>query len=111
MGAGTVIVLTTPDANRTMLSYLGSHEQLQLSEASKTAITRSRMVIIEGYLWEMPGSLEAILAAISHARATGCLVAMTAGDVGCIERHRSDFWAAIDTGNIDILFTNRYLSV
>lgn len=107
MLAGTVIVLTTPDANRTMLSYLGSHEQLQLSEASRLAITRSRMLVIEGYLWEMPGALEIILAAISHARASGCLVAMTAGDVGCVERHRSDFSAAIDTGNVDILFTNR----
>ena len=76
VSAGTVIVLTTPDANRTMLSYLGSHEQLQLSEASRTAITRSRMLIIEGYLWEMPGALEAILAAISHARTSGCLVAI-----------------------------------
>ncbi|KAK9840254.1 hypothetical protein WJX74_006291 [Apatococcus lobatus] len=104
---GTVIVLTTPDANRTMLSYLGSHEHLQLSEASRAAITRSRMLIIEGYLWEMPGALEAILAAISHARTSGCLVAMTAGDVGCVQRHRGDFWAAIDTGNVDILFTNR----
>ncbi|KAK9865108.1 hypothetical protein WJX84_001199 [Apatococcus fuscideae] len=104
---GTVIVLTTPDANRTMLSYLGSQEELQLSEASRLAISRSRMLIIEGYLWEMPGALPTILAAISHARASGCLVALTAGDVGCVQRHHSDFWAAIDTGNVDLLFTNR----
>ena len=90
-----------------MLSYLGTHEQLQFSESCRNAITRSRMLIIEGYLWEMPGALEAILAAISHARSCGCLVAMTAGDVGCVQRHHSDFWAAIDTGNVDLLFTNR----
>ena len=100
-------MLTTPDANRTMLSYLGSQEELQLSEASRLAISRSRMLIIEGYLWEMPGALPTILAAISHARASGCLVALTAGDVGCVQRHHSDFWAAIDTGNVDLLFTNR----
>ncbi len=50
---GTVIVMTTPDANRTFMSYLGSSQELQLTAEAVAAISSTRLLIIEGYLWEM----------------------------------------------------------
>lgn len=43
--------------------------------------------------------------AIAAARRAGCVVAMTAGDAGVVERHHPELWRAIDQG-IDLLFTN-----
>jgi sugar/nucleoside kinase (ribokinase family) len=104
---GTVIVLTTPDANRTFLSYLGSSQTLTLSAAAKAAISRTRVLIVEGYLWEMPGAKEAIGSAVRLARESGALVALTTGDPGLVARHRSEFWRLLKNGDVDVLFANR----
>lgn len=50
---GTVVVMTTPDANRTFMSYLGSAQELQLTPEAEASISSTRLLIIEGYLWEM----------------------------------------------------------
>ena len=50
---GTVVVLTTPDADRTFMSYLGSSQPLELTPEAEEAISSTRLLIIEGYLWEM----------------------------------------------------------
>ncbi len=53
MRAGTVMVLTTPDANRTMLSYLGTQHEVAIDGALEAAISSARVLTIEGYLWEV----------------------------------------------------------
>ncbi|GFY83961.1 pfkB-like carbohydrate kinase family protein [Actinidia rufa] len=73
---GTVIVLTTPDAQRTMLAYQGTSSAV---------------------------NYDPCLASDAHR--SGALVAITASDVSCIERHYDDFWEIM--GNyVDILFAN-----
>ena len=60
--AGTVMVLTTPDANRTMLSYLGTQHEVAIDGALEAAISSARVLTIEGYLWEVgagPASMPA----------------------------------------------------
>lgn len=109
--AGTVMVLTTPDANRTFLSYLGEAQQeLHLTEAVLSAIEHSRMLIIEGYLWEMPCARTVLMDAIAAARQGGAAVALTAGDAGLVQRHREDLWAALEAG-ADLLFCNRWAAL
>ena len=109
--AGTVMVLTTPDANRTFLSYLGEAQQeLRLTEAVLSAIEHSRMLIIEGYLWEMPCARTVLIEAIAAARRGGAAVALTAGDAGLVQRHRADLWAALEAG-ADLLFCNRWAAL
>lgn len=103
------MVLTTPDANRTMLSYLGTPAPVVLDPALTTAIARARMLVIEGYVWEMPGAAESITAAIEVAHAHGTLIALTAGDMGCVMRNRKGLWAALHAG-VDIIFTNKCAS-
>ena len=102
---GTVVVLTSPDAQRTMLSYLGTAAEVEVDAALEAAIARSRLLVVEGYLWELPNAARTVMAAIAAARRHGCVVAMTAGDAGVVERHHAEIWAAIDAG-IDLLFTN-----
>ena len=102
---GTVCVLTTPDAQRTMLSYLGTPAEVEVDAALEAAISRSRMLVVEGYLWELPNAGSTILRAIEAAQRAGTAVAMTAGDAGVVERHHAEIWDAIGRG-IDLLFTN-----
>ena len=104
--SGTAIVLTTPDANRTFLSYLGEEQDLQLSAASQQAIAASRMLIIEGYMWEVPNVLPTLLSAGQTAARNNAMVALTAGDSGVVHRHRQEIWSMIDAG-VDMLFCNR----
>ena len=109
--AGTVMVLTTPDANRTFLSYLGEAQQeLHLTDAVLSAIEHSRMLIIEGYLWEMPCARTVLMDAIATARRGGAAVALTAGDAGLVQRHREELWAALEAG-ADLLFCNRWAAL
>lgn len=48
---GTVVVLTSPDAQRTMLSYLGTPAEVAVDASLEAAIARSRVLVVEGYLW------------------------------------------------------------
>ncbi|EFJ51973.1 hypothetical protein VOLCADRAFT_103178 [Volvox carteri f. nagariensis] len=101
---GTVMVLTTPDAQRSFLSFFTS-ESLVLSERIRTAVRASRMVVVEGYLWEMPGAEEYIRQVQDLAHAAGAQVAMTAGDPGVVSRHREAMLRVLSHG-VDLLFTN-----
>ncbi len=56
------------------------------------SIAGSRFLVVEGYLWEIPQTIEAIAQACEAARQQGVLVALTASDVSCITRHRQQFW-------------------
>lgn len=101
---GTVMVLTTPDAQRSFLSFFTS-ESLTLSDRVRMAVRASRMVVVEGYLWEMPGAEQYIMEVQDLAQAAGVQVAMTAGDPGVVSRHRDAILRIISRG-IDLLFTN-----
>lgn len=56
------------------------------------AITRTKILVVEGYLFELPDTIKTIAKACEDARRFGALVAITASDVSCIERHYDDFW-------------------
>ncbi|GJP36385.1 hypothetical protein CLOM_g20897 [Closterium sp. NIES-68] len=102
---GTVVVLTTPDAQRTMLAYQGMSSVVRLDAALRAAVSSARVVVVEGYLWDLPCTVHAISAACHAAKATGALVALTGSDVTCIARHRPQFWEVMSE-SADILFAN-----
>ncbi|XP_024356546.1 uncharacterized protein [Physcomitrium patens] len=102
---GTVIVLTSPDAQRTMLSYQGMSSTVSFDPVLAGAIAKSRVLIVEGYLWEISQTIEAIAQACDAARRQGVLVALTASDVSCVTRHRPQFWSVMRHSS-DILFAN-----
>lgn len=103
---GTVMVLTTPDAQRSFLSFFPGAEELQLPEPVAAAVQSSRLVIIEGYMWEAPGAEAYVHAVVAAARAAGAQVALTAGDPGVVARHRAAILRVLRAGGADILFAN-----
>ena len=100
------MVLTTPDANRTFLTHLGSSAQTQVSPRLATALAGCRLLLVEGYLWELPEAAAFIGQAMSIAREHGAMVALTAGDAGVMARHRQEVLDALDQG-VDVLFMNQ----
>ncbi|XP_013600823.1 PREDICTED: uncharacterized sugar kinase slr0537-like [Brassica oleracea var. oleracea] len=102
---GTVIVLTTPDAQRTMLAYQGTSSVVNYDSCLASLISKTNVVVVEGYLFELPDTIRTITKACEEAHRNGALVAVTASDVSCIERHYDDFWDIV--GNYaDIIFAN-----
>ncbi|XVE90400.1 hypothetical protein DITRI_Ditri20bG0074700 [Diplodiscus trichospermus] len=102
---GTVIVLTTPDAQRTMLSYQGTSSTINYGSCLAGVVSKTNIFVVEGYLFELPDTIKTIIKACEEARRSGALVAVTASDVSCIQRHYDDFWEIV--GNYaDIVFAN-----
>ncbi|OMO69420.1 Ribokinase [Corchorus capsularis] len=102
---GTVIVLTTPDAQRTMLAYQGTSSTINYDSCLAGIVSKTNIFVVEGYLFELPDTIKTITKACEEARRSGALVAVTASDVSCIERHYDDFWEIV--GNFaDIVFAN-----
>lgn len=102
---GTVIVLTTPDAQRTMLAYQGTSSKVNYDSGLSDIISKTGILVVEGYLFELPDTIKSITKACKDAHSSGALVAVTASDVSCIERHYDDFWEII--GNYaDVIFAN-----
>jgi sugar/nucleoside kinase (ribokinase family) len=102
---GTVIVLTTPDAQRTMLSFLGTSAEVRCDSALEGAATSAQLLVVEGYLLEQADTVAAITQAVAAARAAGTLVALTCADVGVVRAHGAAFRAVLDAG-VDVLFAN-----
>jgi len=100
------LILVTPDAQRTMNTFLGAAQRLPASAISADEVASAKILYLEGYLWDPEEPRAAMEAAIGAARAAGTKVAFTLSDSFCIARHRDDFVRLIDERLIDILFAN-----
>ncbi len=100
------LILVTPDAQRTMNTFLGAAQRLPATAISAAEVGSAKILYLEGYLWDPEEPRAAMEAAIDAARAAGTKVAFTLSDSFCISRHRDGFNKLIDDGRIDILFAN-----
>jgi sugar/nucleoside kinase (ribokinase family) len=100
------LILVTPDAQRTMNTFLGAAQRLPATAISAAEVASAKILYLEGYLWDPEEPRAAMEAAIDAARAAGTKVAFTLSDSFCISRHRDGFLKLIDDGRIDILFAN-----
>ena len=100
------LILVTPDAQRTMNTYLGAAQELERRSVDLAAVADSAITYLEGYLWDPPAPRAAMAAAIEAAHAAGRKVAFTLSDTFCVDRHREGFWQLLRNGKIDILFAN-----
>jgi sugar/nucleoside kinase (ribokinase family) len=100
------LILVTPDAQRTMNTFLGASQHLPASALDAAQIEAASILYLEGYLWDPEEPRWAMIKAIDIARAAGRRVAFTLSDSFCIARHRDGFNQLIDDGKIDILFAN-----
>lgn len=100
------LIFVTPDAQRTMNTFLGASQFLPPAALNTQAVQDASVLYLEGYLWDPEEPRAAMRSAIEAARAAGRQVAFTLSEVFVIERHGDDFRALIDEGLIDILFAN-----
>jgi len=100
------LILVTPDAQRTMNTFLGAAQLLDKSSFDASAAADAGIVYLEGYLWDPEAPRAAMELAIEAAHAAGRKVAFTLSDTFCVDRHRDGFWALLRDGKIDILFAN-----
>ncbi len=106
-GAATArcIVLVTPDAQRTMFTYIGASGLLNAGDMDNDLIADSKILYIEGYQWDLPEAKEAIVAACETAEKAHREVALTLSDPFVVERHRDDLFNLINE-HVDLLFAN-----
>ncbi len=105
LATANCIILVTPDAQRTMFTYLGASSSLSAADMNKDLIAASKMTYIEGYQWDLPETKQAIIDACETAEAAHHEVALTLSDPFVVERHRDDLFDLIND-HVDVLFAN-----
>jgi len=102
---GRCLVLVTPDAQRTMCTYLGTATALNADDIDPDLVQSAAVTYLEGYLFDPPEAKKAFVRAAELAHAAGRKVAITLSDSFCVDRHRDEFRALVKA-HIDILFAN-----
>jgi sugar/nucleoside kinase (ribokinase family) len=102
---GRCLIVVTPDAQRTMNTYLGSSELFGPEHVDSELIAASQVTFLEGYLFDRPEAKEAYWKASRIAHDAGRRVALTLSDTFCVERHRAE-WRDLVADQVDILFAN-----
>lgn len=98
-------ILVTPDAHRTMNTYLGACVELGPDDINPDMIAASEVTYMEGYLWDPEGGKAAFRKAAKIAHEAEKRISLTLSDSFCVDRYRSEFIEFID-GGVDILFAN-----
>lgn len=101
------LVLVTPDAQRSMNTYLGACVNLTPDDIDPAQIADAQVVYMEGYLWDPPQAKEAFLKAAKIAHETGGKVSLSLSDPFCVDRHRKEFLELV-RHHVDILFANEH---
>ena len=99
------LILVTPDGERTMNTFLGASVDFTPEDLDKALIGASRIVYLEGYLFDREEAKAAFRAAARMAKKVGAKVALSLSDAFCVDRHRDDFKAFVREG-ADIVFAN-----
>ena len=99
------LIFVTPDAQRTMNTYLGAAVSLGPGDVDPETVQGAKVLYLEGYLFDPPAAQEAFVAAARLAHAVGRKVALSLSDPFCVTRHREAFRILVE-GHVDLLFAN-----
>ena len=102
---GRCLIVVTPDAQRTLTTYLGASVHLGPADVDRALIERAGILYLEGYLFDPPEAQRAFRTAADMAHAAGRKVALTLSDPFCVDRHRAAFRELVER-HVDILFAN-----
>ena len=107
MGAptGRCMILVTPDAHRTMNTFLGASVELKPEDVDAETIAAAQITYLEGYLFDRELAKQAFITAAKYAHDAGRRVSLTLSDPFCVGRHREDFLNLVEH-HVDILFAN-----
>ena len=84
---GTCLILVTPDSERTMCTFLGTAGKINENDVDIDVIKKSKIIFLEGYLWDEGEPKKAFDKAINSANK----VAMSLSDQFCVDRHKTHF--------------------
>ena len=90
---GTCLILITPDAERTMVTFLGIAGKINKNDINEKILQESEMIFLEGYLWDEGEPKSAFDKAMSLS------------DQFCVERHKDNFLDLVKN-KLDITFAN-----
>lgn len=102
---GRCLILVTPDAQRSMNTFLGAAQVLSPEDVDEAVISASAITYLEGYLFDPPPAREAFYLAARLAHKAGRKIALTLSDKFCVDRHRAEMRGFIER-DVDILFAN-----
>jgi sugar/nucleoside kinase (ribokinase family) len=102
---GTCLILTTPDAERTMLTSLGISTTLKPDDIDHDRLKASQFVYVEGYLWDGDSTKKASELTMKLAKENGVKVAFTYSDPFCVNRTRDEF-IHLTKNYVDVIFCN-----
>ncbi len=103
--SGRCLIFVTPDAQRTMATFLGAANELGPDAVDPEVIAAAKVTYMEGYLFDPPAAKEAFVRAAEIARGAGRKVSLTLSDPFCVERHRTAFRDLVEH-HVDVLFAN-----
>ncbi len=102
---GKCLVMTTPDAERTMNTFLGVSSLLSPEHLDEEAIKKSSYLYLEGYLVASPKGLEAMKAAKKIAERNNVHTALTFSDASMVKYFSSQMNEVVGA-SVDLLFCN-----
>ena len=102
---GRCHVFITPDAQRTMATYLGASNKLNVDDIKEDLIARSEITYVEGYLFDLPPAKDSVRKVVNFAHEHVSMVALSLSDMFCVDRHRRDFLELVTT-DVDVLLAN-----
>ncbi|MEI2702731.1 MAG: adenosine kinase [Baekduia sp.] len=102
---GRCLIVVTPDAQRTMNTYLGAAADLGVAELAPDVIASAKVTYLEGYLFDRDPARAAFHEAARIAHEAGGEVATTLSDSFCVTRHQ-DEWLRLIAEGTDVLFAN-----
>jgi len=98
---GTCLILITPDAERTMVTFLGIAGKINKDDINEKSVRESEIIFLEGYLWD-EGEPKS---AFDKAMSLSSTKAMSLSDQFCVERHKGNFLDLVKN-KLDITFAN-----
>ncbi len=102
---GRCLVNVTPDAQRSMTTFLGAAGFVSPDDIDAEQIKRAAITFFEGYLFEQPVARDAFTKACAIARENGKRSALTLSDASCVER-QFDVLNSFIADHVDILLAN-----
>jgi fructokinase len=98
-------ILVTPDANRTMCTFLGCASKISEEDITEELFKDTAILYLEGYLWDRYQTIAALEKAIFYAKKNGVKIVFSLPDHFCVSRHKKDFLRLVQY-DIDLLFCN-----
>jgi sugar/nucleoside kinase (ribokinase family) len=99
------LILVTPDAQRSMNTFLGASQNLAPADIAPELVQSAAITYLEGYLWDPPQAKAAFLKAAKLAHQAHRKIAFTLSDPFCVQRYRAEFQHLV-AEEVDILFAN-----